>query len=260
MSLLVKNRYCLKIAYNGFKFAGSQEQKNQRTIQTVVKHSLYKLFSDVKQVHFSGRTDAGVHAISQYLHFDSSLNIPEDNIKRALNNVLPDDIYIYKVKKENNAFNARRSASSRVYQYLFTNNEIPFEYQPFIKKITFQPNESMFDQLEKVLVGEHDFCNFRKLGSNEKSTRRVIFTVKFEKKMFQSLYEMENLGHYYSLTIEANSFLYRMVRNLMGAMLEVLKGKYTINEFELFLYNKHGKKIIYNAAEAKGLCLVKVKY
>ena len=135
----------------------------------------------------------------------------------------------------------------------------PFFFESHCAKVSFVPDLKTCHHLAQLLVGKHDFKYFRKKGSNENSTIREIFYASFEKKPFKGLYEMENISHYYALKIKANSFLYRMVRNIMGACFEVLSGKQTLKSFEAMLKN-NGKQFLYSPAEAKGLCLLNVEY
>eukprot|EP01047_Picozoa_sp_COSAG01_P000064 COSAG01_NODE_1_length_100484_cov_170.446142_64_plen_268_part_00 len=254
-----KLKYRLSISYNGFFYCGSQQQLDKITVQSEIEAQLKKKFFDLKNCVFSGRTDAGVHAIDQKIDFISTVNIPTNNLKLLLNRSLGDKITVNDCSYVTLDKHCRFDAYSRTYQYTFSNDKIPFELLPFCSKINFIPDENVMQNLSSIIKGQHDFVGFRKLGSNEKSTIREVYHVEFNKESFKPLYESQNFSHYYTLHIKANSFLYRMVRNLVGAIFEVLKGRYTTLEFKKYLDGEL-QEFNYIPAEAKGLCLVQVRY
>ena len=178
--------------------------------------------------------------------------------KYSLNSVLPDDIRILSFENISSDFNARK-AKSRVYYYLFTPYEnIPLYMTKYLTFINFLPNESLFQKIEKLIVGYNNFINFVKKGSYEKTTFRTIFHISISKKKIKSLYQSCE-AYYYEFHIVADGFLYRMVRNLVGAFFEVISERQSFSSFQDFFLGKISD-FRYHAAPAKGLCLTKVNY
>jgi tRNA pseudouridine38-40 synthase len=237
----------LIISYDGTAFFGSQYQNDKVTVVGTFNKALKNLNISEK-IFMSGRTDKWVHSTGQVAH----LNIPKywnlKNFSYALQNGLPKTIKISGIKKVEQDFHSRFSAKKRVYRYIFsTASENPFEN----KFITFI-NGKNFDFLRvqeaiKVFQGVYNFQNFKKIGSDNNSDIREIFTTKAYK--FQK---------YYILKFTANSFLRSQVRLMVGALFEVGYGNLTIQNLETFLINRNHKwkKI----APPNGLYLTKVIY
>ena len=236
-----------------------QYQPCHVTVEGTILTALSKIYKrDVKIVP-AGRTDAGVHASEQVFSFKIDHEIDEEKLLLALNRYLPIDIRIKRIEQVDYSFHARRSAKSREYQYLFYYNEIlPYFLDQVSVRIRFQPDETLFDGIERILTGTHNFVNFRKLGSNEKSTIRTIDKVELTKICINDIFDSAQSYAVYKLLIKADSFLYGMVRNLVGALWQVLKHKRTLGEFKEMLDCVN--KFSYSMASAKGLTLVKVNY
>jgi len=235
-------RVALTIVYNGTDFLGSQQQKSSsNTILGNLEKVLLKLSIDSKIVA-SGRTDKGVHATGQVCHID----LPEywddlDKLKRVLNEMLPYSIQIKSVKKVNINFHARYSAKKRVYRYIIKESKSnPFEdnFITFLNSIDFNSIEKNI----KLYIGEHDFANFMKTGSDIKSSIRVIY------KAFAYRY-----NGYIVLNFEANGFLRSQIRLMVGALL-----KLNAQELEEQLGCKKSYKV--KPAPSNGLYLARIKY
>jgi len=235
-------RVALTIVYNGTDFLGSQQQKSSsNTILGNLEKVLLKLSIDSKIVA-SGRTDKGVHATGQVCHID----LPEywddlDKLKRVLNEMLPYSIQIKSVKKVNINFHARYSAKKRVYRYIIKESKSnPFEdnFITFLNSIDFNSIEKNI----KLYIGEHDFANFMKTGSDIKSSIRVIY------KAFAYRY-----NGYIVLNFEANGFLRSQIRLMVGALL-----KLNAQELEEQLECKKSYKV--KPAPSNGLYLARIKY
>ncbi len=207
----------------------------------------------------SGRTDAGVHAEGQVVNFDITESIDSQSILRALNSVLPWDIRIKNVVETDSLFHSRFCAKSREYRYLFSEVNVPLYLRNFVTHIGFVPETSVFDALSQIMIGEHDFSVFRSRGSSEKTTVRCVNRFEIEHIVMPNLYGRDEVFEYYCLIIEANSFLYRMVRNLMGSIFEVLKAKRSVSEFSDQVLRAE-KKYLFTTAPPQGLSLVKVNY
>ncbi len=251
----------LTLGYRGTHYAGSQRQskhRNLNTIESEIIRALFSLYGKPVKIVMAGRTDAGVHAEGQVLNYVAPTSIPIERVARALNRRLPSDIRIVGCEDVKSDFSARRSAVSREYKYLFSRQTPPVYLQDFVAPISFSPNLEASGKIRDILLGEHDFSAFRNLGSAEKSTLRTVYDFELRSKNVQNLFTGDPFD-YFEMRIRANSFLYRMVRNIMGSLFEHLRGKRTVKEFadQLVLARK---VYPFTVAPACGLCLVRVEY
>ncbi|MCT2536569.1 tRNA pseudouridine(38-40) synthase TruA [Aquibacillus koreensis] len=205
-----------KISYDGTNYAGYQIQPNGRTIQEEIESALKKIHKgDEVRITASGRTDAGVHAIGQVFHFDTPLAIPEQNWKRALNALLPDDIYVKEASVAGNDFHARFDVQEKEYRYFVLNSS---EKDIFRRNYTYYyPREIDINAvLEacKQLEGEHDFSSFcaAKTGVKGEKVRTIFHASCFK--------EGDNLV----FVFRGSGFLYNMVRILVGTLIEIGTG------------------------------------
>lgn len=244
-----KVKIILGVEYNGFNYHGWQYQKNLNTIQNCIESAITKITKEKVRIHCGGRTDSKVHAIGQVIHFYSSFFIKESSWVLAINNYLPDDISICWSKIINFDFHARYSAISRRYFYIIFNNL--FKPSIFSHSVSHYP---IFMDTEKMniaaqlLVGKKDFSSFRSTKCQSKSPWKVIEFIKV-KRFF----------NYVTIDIQANSFLYHMVRNIIGSLLEIGYGKKNYAWLSYVLSSKDRRKA---AATAKpnGLYLVSINY
>lgn len=214
-------KYLLTITYDGENYAGWQKQLNTKTIQGEIENALKVLLKEDVKLVGSGRTDAGVSALGQVAHFDTEKQI--DNISKftySLNGILPNDIKI--LKMEETDIHARFSAKEKTYLYkLYKSNiELPLMHKSL--RIDEDVNVNIMQECAKLLVGEHDFKNFCASGSEVESTVRKIYKIKFVENHFDNSIEFYITG---------NGFLYKMVRNIVGLLLEVGGGKISKEEF-----------------------------
>lgn len=251
--------YKLIISYRGDSFLGYQRQKVGRTVEGDLLVVIRTIFNEAISIVGAGRTDSGVHALGQVVNFKSNKRFNLKRLKYALNSLLTDSISILNIEIVNNDFNARKSATSRVYHYLFSPFILPTFIKDVVSYVNFDSSVEYMNQCSQVFLGEHDFSRFRKLGSNEKSSIRDVKMIKIEKKFILHPYGIMDGIYYYSLQIEANSFLYRMVRNCVGALFQIFQECNTMDELSKMVnFQDIGYK--YSAAPSKGLCLVKVNY
>ncbi len=230
------------IAYKGTDFFGSQIQKEtSNTIFGVFGGVLEKLGIDSKVVA-SGRTDRGVHATGQVCHFDLPPFWDDlEKLHKTLNTMLPPSIVVKKIIQVDDTLHARYSAKKRSYRYILKEGQSnPFEDD----LITFVPKIDIQDiaQKLKIFLGEHDFCNFMKTGSDVGSSKRIIY------KAF--VYKHKN---YTIISFEANGFLRSQIRLMVGALLTLSQ-----EDIEAKLYDT--KKIKLKPAPGNGLYLSKIKY
>ena len=242
-------RILLTVSYDGTDFCGYQIQPNGRTVEEVLNGAIFSLTGERVKSIASGRTDSGVHAYAQKVHFDTNSNIPPKSFAPALNALLPSDVRVVKSKKVNNDFNARYDAKKKTYRYsvYVSDFEHPLEkrYKTLIKTM---PDVSKMKSSAKIIEGEHDFKCFLASGSSVKDTVRTVYSIKIVKKG-------KNIDFY----VTGNGFLYNMVRIIVGTLLAVGNSKITEEDVAKML--KTGvRSIAVKTMEAKGLALYSVIY
>jgi len=238
------------IAYDGTNFAGYQIQPNGRTVQGELEDALSRMHKgQVVRVFASGRTDAGVHAHGQVIHFDSPLSIPTNGWMKALNALLPDDIIVKDVSKCGASFHARFSAISKEYRYkvritpvqdVFTRNY----YYHFPYPLDYEA----IQQALNLTIGTHDFTSFCSAKTEIEDRVRTIYEANFTAT--EETLEFKFVG---------NGFLYNMVRILVGTMLEVGQGKIKANDIPQIIAGKD-RSLAGKTAPPHGLYLWRVCY
>lgn len=245
-----KKNYFIVIEYDGSNYHGWQRQKGVLTIQEVIESRLAIITGENVTVWASGRTDAGVHALGQAAHFLSTTNIPPEALWRGLNSLLPDDIVIKTLKPVPRKFHARFHARSKVYEYRILNRPLR---SALLRNYSWHvPHELNLPSIEyalEILHGQHDFKAFQASGSKVKNTVRTLFRAEVAKKPDDMLI----------FTFEANGFLRYMVRNMVGTLVDLGKGKFTPDELKEIMESRDRKRAGMTAP-ARGLYLVEVKY
>lgn len=239
------------VAYDGSEFAGFQVQPNHRTVQGVIEKALMKIHKGEEiRIQASGRTDTGVHAIGQVIHFDTTLTIPERNWKQAMNTLLPDDVKIKKVEKVNETFHARYSVKQKEYHYYVSNQEDPDVFQRnYALHFPKQLNMEAIKQACKHLEGTHDFTTFSSAKSSVKGSKvRTLFQASCEKK-----------GDTVEFIFRGSGFLYNMVRIMVSALLDVGTNKRHPEDIPALLAAKERGKLGKTIAPC-GLYLWEVRY
>lgn len=239
-------KYLLVVSYDGTNFAGFQKQKKgERTIQEELEKALKILLKQDINIVASGRTDSGVHAYNQVCHIECDEIKDFYKFVRSTNGILPEDIKVKSIKETK--LHARFSAKKKTYLYKMYVSDIDL---PLYDKFLRIPTDISFEYMKEAsgdLIGEHDFKNFCASGSEIQSTIRTIYDIKW-KKVGEEL-------HFY---ITGNGFLYKMVRNIVGLLVEVGKGKISYKQFKEYVFgDKQNKKY---TAPAKALYLYKVMY
>jgi len=239
-------RYKLTISYDGSYFHGFQRQKELISVQQVLEDTLSKIFKSNIIIHGSGRTDAGVHAVGQVIHFDSNQIIPCDNLRKVLNKNIYPHIYVKDIVYVENTFHAQKSAIAKEYHYKVSINEFnPLEsnyYLFFHDRLDI----SKIREAMTYIVGEHDFKTFAKIS--KKTTIRNIYN--FDLKVDNGILEF---------IIKGNGFLYNMVRIIVSLMLKVGEGKFEPYHIKEILDGK-SRSLAPFVAAPQGLYLYKVFY
>lgn len=234
-------------------------QKVGRTVQGVLQEAVCRIIPDATEFRFSGRTDTGVHAREQCVSFLTSKSLECRRTLKSLNAIFPVDLWANSLCSVDTGFDPRRFAVSRHYKYLFSNDSIPDYLKSHVVYVPFEPDMLLCEQVTKLFLGEKDFVNFRKTGSNEATTVRKITHFEIVKREIEDIYDKQRKIYYYEASIVSSSFLYRMVRNIMGAVFLVLRKKKTLEELKKLIRNEAVKFPSF-AAPAKGLTLFKVEY
>ena len=243
--------YRLDISYDGADYFGFQRQSKHITIQDTLEKTIRKVFGQAVNVAGSGRTDTKVHALCQTVSFKLDLDITADKLRYALNNALPQDITVLTAQKVNDEFHARFSAKSKKYIYKILKNSEP---NPFVGRYVWLMRQNLdleqMRQATAVIIGEHDFTSFCSTGSCEGSRIRTVF----EAEWF-----LAADGRSLEFHISGNGFLYHMVRNLVGMLVQVGCGRMSTADFKHLLEgcNRTAKCIL---APPQGLYLAKVYY
>ena len=240
------------IAYNGTKFYGSQIQEREITVNGTLQEALFSLGIDSK-IEASGRTDRGVHATGQVIHFDlPPFWTDPQKLQEMMNQKLPRSLHVKKIQTVQDDFHARYSARRRVYRYILKEGESnPFldEFVTFVDQIDIQ----LLQKAIKEFEGTHDFCGFYKKGSDNKTTIRTIYKTR--------VYKHKGLIVLY---FEANGFLRSQIRLMVGMLLGLNSGKYKIEDLENQLtptgHFACKQKIAFKPAPSNGLYLAKIFY
>lgn len=242
-------RILLTVSYDGTDFNGYQVQPNGRTVEETLNGAIKKLTRENVKSIASGRTDSGVHALCQKVHFDTRSNIPPKNFAFALNSLLPSDVKVVKSEKVSDTFNARYSAKKKTYRYCFYVGAFEEPMQSRYKTlINAFPDIALMKKGAKIIEGEHDFKCFLASGSSVKDTVRTVYSIKITKR-----------GRFIDLYVTGNGFLYNMVRIIAGALVAVGEGKLSLAELETVIISGERTNKI-KTMPAKGLTLYKVNY
>lgn len=245
----------LTISYDGTDFCGWQKQtkagnETYRTVQGEIEAALQKLLKRKTELVGSGRTDSGVHAAGQIANFSSTIkNMEAENYIQALNSMLPKDVRIVNAEKVALNFNARFSSKSRTYRYFCNTQEFTLAHLTrYTWNIRYMPHLLTLNKMAQILQGEIDFTTFA--ASGDMSLRKSRYVEK-------AFFFMQNEMLVFEIT--ANAFLWRMVRSLVGTMIELEKKGSTECEFAEILHACDRKKAGFTAP-AQGLFLWKVSY
>src|SRR3972149_5806943 len=239
----------LLIEYDGTNYAGWQWQKNDKTIQETLAKAVGQVVQEAVKIYGAGRTDAGVHALGQVANFNTTSIIPSERLIRAINFYLPRDITIKDAADVPESFHAQYCAVSKIYQYTLFNDWIRTSLnRNFCYVCGFQLNVDKMLDAAQYLIGTHDFTTFTTKALQEKNRIRTVKRLEIKKE-----------GKYIYFTVEADGFLYNMVRSMVGTLIEVGRGKTAVANVKVILDAKN-RDLAGPTAPAKGLCLTEIKY
>jgi tRNA pseudouridine38-40 synthase len=247
----MSRRLKLILAYDGAPFAGWQSQSHRNTIQDHLERAFERVLGKQVRVHGAGRTDAGVHALAQCAHVD----LPNDRLSaarwtEALNALLPPTIRILRSQYVSHNFHARLSAKGKIYRYRIWLAPVlpPFEYRR-AWHIARSTDLKILKRTAKQFVGTHDFAGFAaNRGKQEKSTIRTIYSVRIRQE-----------GPCVIIEFDGDGFLYKMIRLIVGSLVNCALGKMRIEDVTARLNSGQVGPARF-AAPAEGLFLVRVRY
>lgn len=256
-------RYRAVISYYGANYVGWQRQLNGLSVQEVLEKALEKTFGAPTLATASGRTDAGVHALGQVVHFDADTSIPTDKIPFAVNTHLPDDVSMLSCEIAPENFNARFSAKRKTYCYKIyvSKHRLPV-LELDHEHITYPLDLDKIEQAAKIIEGTHDFKCFEASGSVVKNTVRTVYSVDVATRHFDNATVRAD-GKFFdgelSISVTGNGFLYNMVRIIAGTLVYVGIGKLTPQDVFRIL-ETGDRKAAGKTLGAKGLTLMSVQY
>lgn len=256
-------RYRAVISYYGANYVGWQRQLNGLSVQEVLEKALEKTFGAPTSATASGRTDAGVHALGQVVHFDADTSIPTDKIPFAVNTHLPDDVSMLSCEIAPENFNARFSAKRKTYCYKIyvSKHRLPV-LELDHEHITYPLDLDKIEQAAKIIEGTHDFKCFEASGSVVKNTVRTVYSVDVATRHFDNATVRADgkfFGGELSISVTGNGFLYNMVRIIAGTLVYVGIGKLTPQDVSRIL-ETGDRKAAGKTLGAKGLTLMSVQY
>ncbi len=243
-------RLALLVEYDGTGFGGSQYQRNAGTIQDALERALSSLTGEPIRVALAGRTDAGVHAKGQVAAFTAATGHAAEMFPRALNHYLPARVAVRAARDVHPGFDPRRHATGRWYRYSIRNSgQRPALLRDFVWQVPELLDAGAMSDAAGRLVGSHDFAAFTQPSlAGRQSTRRRMTRA-----------EVRRCGGSVVIDLEANAFLRRQVRRIVGMLAQVGRGKLSAAEFGALL-GEAGPGAAAIVAPARGLCLMKVRY
>ena len=236
-------------SYKGTNYYGWQKQVGFVSVQSTIEEALSKVYDSPILITGSGRTDAGVHALRQYFHFDTEKEKDLKQLAYALNKMLPEDIKILSFEKVADDFHARYNAKRKIYEYrIVLKNKDPFQDQlAYVYPMDFD-----FDLFKSALdkfVGKHNYQDFTSKEEDEGGFVREIYEIKVDKK-----------DNNISVVFEGNGFMRYQIRNMVGAALNIANKKEGLDFIDYHLREDKNREIISYKAPANGLYLVDVLY
>ena len=239
-------------AYDGTLFSGWQSQPNANGIQDYIEKRLEQIFKKPIRIHGSGRTDAGVHAKAQVFHFDAYWEHGAEYLLRAFRCGLPEGIQITRINRAPKSFHARYGATGKQYRYrIHLGRADPFELRWCWSMNGRKLDIESMRKAAALLLGRHDFSAFCAKNSDDITEEDAV-------KDMRRL-DICKRGRELHIVTQASGYLYKMVRTIVGALVETGLGKLTPTQIEEILHSRKRTYLV-PTAPAKGLCLEKVFY
>jgi tRNA pseudouridine38-40 synthase len=239
----------ITVSYDGTDFSGWQTQPGFRTVQETLEKAIGEVTGEQVRVNASGRTDTGVHAVGQVVNFYSDTRHPPDVLVRAVNAHLPPDVVVREVEDVPQSFDANRDAKRKLYRYVIHDGAVP---SPFLRRYCCQSRHRLdaaaMARAAAVLEGRHDFHSFESDWPNRMSSVRTVTHI-----------AVNRIGDWIWLDVEADGFLYNMVRAIAGTLMNVGRGYWPETHVAEIL-QAEDRKEAGPTAPAQGLFLMRVTY
>lgn len=246
------HNYKLVIAYEGTLYSGWQIQPNATSIQQLIQEAIGIIIREQVNLIGSGRTDTGVHALGQVAHFKCHREVDMYRFLVSVNGLLPKDIRVLSIEKMDLSFHAQRSTTSKIYHYHLYLGKVQLPFQRLYSfHVVQKVNLHLIEEAIPYFIGTHDFTSFT---NEHRSGAAAINPVRTLARL-----DMRAEEHGVRLEFQAEGFLYKMVRNIVGTLLDVGSGKIAIEEIEAIFDAKDRTKAG-RAAPPQGLFLVQVFY
>jgi tRNA pseudouridine38-40 synthase len=242
-------RIKLILEYNGARYHGWQVQPDTVTIQGTVEASLTRITANPVRLHGAGRTDAGVHALAQVVHFDTPSTLSLDALQRGLNRLLPDDIVVRQATEVTLDFHAQYAAKQKTYAYIVYNHPLRSAFQaPYAWHVRKPLDVAAMREAARVLLGQHDFSAFRASSCTARSPVRCLERLAVKQRAEQIFF-----------VLRANGFLQHMVRNIVGTLVVIGQGKMAPHHMHDILQARQ-RQLAGPTAPPHGLFLLRVQY
>jgi tRNA pseudouridine38-40 synthase len=244
----------LTVAYDGTAYAGWQVQVDRTTVQGTIEAAVEQITGMKTRIMASGRTDAGVHALGQVVVFQSETRLAPEVLRRALNGLLPDDIAVLDVADVAEGFHPTRHAKRKRYRYVIHNGPVR---DVFARRYCWHYpsghlDEKAMQRAAEALLGTHDFSSFETSGAEREHSVRTIFDLRVERGAGE---DRDRL----TVEVEADGFLYNMVRTIVGTLVDVGRG-FRPESWPAEVLRALDRRAAGKTAPPQGLFLVKVDY
>ena len=250
----------LTLQYDGSGYSGWQVQDNQSTIQGLLEDAVFKVTGERMRITGASRTDAGVHAFAQVAAFKTGSSLAPQVFIRALNAKIPQDIRVINAEESSSDFHPRYSAKNKRYSYLISRAG---DYSVFLRRYSWQMNYQLnSDSMREAadhLAGTHDFSSFRASGCGSKNPVRTIFKIEVSELPSIDFMSFNFNVPLIKISMQANSFLRHMVRNIVGMLVEIGRGRHPASQMKEVLSLKD-RSFSGPAAPANGLFLEEINY
>lgn len=248
----------LLLQYDGTDYSGWQIQPDRVTIQGLIEEKLRKITGEEINLLSAGRTDAGVHALGQVASFKTTSPHSPEVFKNALNGMLPSEIRVLSSSQADEQFHPRFDALGKIYFYLldFSESTSPF-LSRYSHHINYEIETAAMIKASLHLIGRHDFSSFRASGCGAMTTEREVQSIKLQEMEEIDFLTARLKGRFLRITIHADAFLRHMVRNIVGTLIEIGRGKIPPDNIRDIIKRKE-RKAAGPSVPARGLFLEKV--